>query len=282
MFGLGSSLRRGWAICLAALVMSLTAAQGRADDRPAEATKVHLVLVGYTPDTIFGKACRDDIEAMKSTLSEGFADKKDRLVIHDLSGIDPETKTHWSAKQVMGYLRGMKIGPNESVVVYHSGHGRIADKQRPEATHRLQLTDKSELSRGEITSVLLCKHPRALIVLTDCCSAIVPDRDAGGAAGQCGEAGLNGETVRNLFLKVRGVISITAAEDGTCGVIGFSGPNPAGAGSSFTVALLRLCWNEDRVYASWGQFFPSLREECFRTSDGRHRARDFRMSEGGK
>ncbi|MBM3997781.1 MAG: hypothetical protein FJ303_27105 [Planctomycetes bacterium] len=246
---------------------------GSDPERPAEATKVHLVVLGYTPNDNFGKACRDDIEAMKETLGAAL---KDRLTIHELSDKNPKTGKFWTKDEVMNYLQAMQIGPNESIVLYHSGHGRIADARLPERTHRWQINSGEEVSRGAMTDILRCRHPRALIVLSDCCSAIVADRQGACEGTDDSGADLNVDTVRNLFLRANGVISITAAEDGTCGIIGYRGTNPAAAGSSFTVAMLRLCY-VNQVYADWNAFFPDLRTETFRTSGEAHQARAFHL-----
>jgi Caspase domain len=267
---------------VAALLLALQAfsplwAQCNAS-RTGEADKLHVVLLVAGHDGGIGNADLKDIAAMKHTMDAAFANDNGRVVYHDLTGINDDTGNVYTAAEILAYLRGMEIGKNDNVLVFHSGHGAITDRDRPEDSHVL-LVDGGKLARKDIRDILSAKSPRSLMILTDCCSAFV-----GGPAGFAGGRGLvagpavNVATVRNLLLKASGIVSITAAEDGTNAIANFTGDNPGQAGSAFTVALTRLWYRVDVTFTSWEQMFPELRAETHLASGGVHQARAFEIS----
>jgi hypothetical protein len=269
---------------LAALLLSLQAFSPVWADvdakQPPEADKLHVVLLvhGYTDGN--GNACVNDVKGVQAALETAFAKDKDRLVIHDLAGKNPKTDQLYTPAEVMQYLKDMQVGKNDNVLVFHSGHGAITDKKQPEASHVMAI-DRGVLKRMQVQKLLLAKQPRALIILTDCCSSYVEPLTAHATGhGIPQEPVLNVATVRNLMLRPIGVVSITAADDGVGAIAAYYGGNPGKAGSAFTVALLRL-WYGDTTYTSWGQFFPVLRTETGEASHGIHRARAFAISENG-
>jgi hypothetical protein len=246
--------------------------------RPAEADRLHVVLLVAGHDSGIGNADLKDIAAMKRTIDTAFANDKKRVAYHDLTGINAKTGKAFTANEILAHLRNLKIGPNDNVLVYHSGHGGIADKNRPEETHILTV-DGGQLNRKDIRTNLSAKRPRALMILTDCCSsfmnaprALFPELE------QAAPASVNVATVRNLLLKPIGIVNITAAKDGTEAKAGSNGPNPGQAGSAFTVALMRLWYRHDATFTSWEQLFPVLRTETLKASGGAHQARAFRIS----
>ncbi len=167
--------------------------------------------------------------------------------------------------------------------MFHSGHGAIADPNCPEETQVLAL-NKDSMNRGILVAMLRAKHPRALILLTDCCSSIVSGSAASrGMAARPKAAIFNAQTIQALFLQVKGVISLTAAEVGDFALAGYGGANPAGAGSAFTVAMLRLFCDQEHVFRTWKDFYPVLRDETFQASQvpnrTPHRAHAFIIDE---
>jgi hypothetical protein len=275
------AFRTAGKMALLAMLLVLSAALVRAqpgNGLPPEADLFHLVLlvVGDT-DKGIGGACLNDCKAMAVALKTAFAADKNRLVIHDLTRKNPATKTWYSGKEVLDHLRKMKIGTNDTVVVFHSGHGGIGDAKRPEKTHTLSI-DGGSVNRGEICQVVMAKKPRAYVILTDCCSTLAepaPEPEEEPCAAE--KLTVNVQTVRRLLLKPVGVVSVTAAQDGKEAMAGFEGHNPGQAGSAFTVALMRLWYNQDTTYSTWKQFFPALRAETGKASGGRHLARAFQL-----
>ena len=265
------------ALLLALAAVSPLSAQATSS-RPAEADRLHVVLLVAGHDSGIGNADLKDIAAMKRTLNAAFASGKKRLAYHDLTGINSKTGKVFTASEILAHLRNMKIGPNDNVLVFHSGHGGIADKNRPEETHILTV-DGGQLKRKDIRTILSAKRPRALMILTDCCSTFMKaPRGLFTEIEQPATAPVNVATVRNLLLKPIGIVNITAAKDGTEAKAGSNGPNPGQAGSAFTVALMRLWYRQDATFTTWEQMFPVLRSETFKASGGAHQARAFRIS----
>jgi hypothetical protein len=256
-------------------VLAFNAAGASEKNRPAEADKVHVVLLVAGADSDIGNADLKDVAAMKHTVKTAFQKDPKRLVIHDLTGKNPKTGKFYTPDEIKGHLKQMKVGKNDNVLVYHSGHGTILDKKRPEATHMLTV-DGGVIGRKTIMDTVLAHQPRAVIILTDCCSSY-PDARSELEVPDAPE--LNVVTVRGLLLKPAGVVSITAAEDGNTAEASYRGPNPGRAGSAFTVALLRLCYRDDVNVARWEQLFPLLRQETGAASNGRHHARAFQIKE---
>jgi hypothetical protein len=243
---------------------------------PPEAEKVHVVLLVNGTDKNIGQTCIHDIRALKTVLRSAFAKDAKRLVIHDLTVNNPKTKKLYTADEVLTYLKGMRIGNNDIVMVYQSGHGCVLDLKKPENT-QLLFIDGGNVNRMVVEQIILAKNPRAMLVLTDCCSTF------GGRAANAAEVRSptavtpNVQTVRNLLLKTTGVVSITAAQDGKSASSGHTGPNPGGADGAFTVAFLRLLCKTNVTYANWGQFFPALRSETGKASNGGQYARAFQL-----
>ena len=263
------------AAAMAALLalQAFTPAFAQPDDkRPAEADRVHIVLLVAGADSNIGNADMADVEAMRHAVSTSFAGDKRRVVFHDLTGKNPTTGKHYTGPQILQHLKQMKVGHNDTVLVFHSGHGGIQDKNHPEASHILTV-DGGRVGRKDIMDAVLTHQPRALIILTDCCSSFM------GSQVSLTDETVNTKTVRNLLLRPVGVISITAAEDGKEAQATYKGTNPANAGSAFTVALTRLWYRHDVTFTSWKTFFPKLRQETNAASGGTHQAHAFRLNE---
>jgi hypothetical protein len=245
----------------------------------AEATKLHVVLLVFGHKGGISAACQKDCKAIKAALELAFADEDDadRLVIHDLSIKNPETGKPFTTKETLDVIKNLSAGKNDNVFIYQSGHGSIGDRNDPEMSHVLQM-DGATLTRAQIQKPIEAMKPRGIIFLTDCCSGF--GRKAPAPKTQpVSLVEPNLQTIRNLMLRPAGVVSITAAEDGTLAMASYRGTNPAKAGSAFTVALTRL-WCNDTVYESWTDFYPDLRKETSAATGNRHTARAFHLKEG--
>jgi hypothetical protein len=89
---------------------------------------------------------------------------------------------------------------------------------------------------------------------------------------------LNKETVRNLFLRFKGFVDITAAEVGTGEMNGNFLQDFGGARGAFTTAFLKLACAA-QVYGTWADFFPALRDLTRTSSNGNNQAQAFALRE---
>jgi hypothetical protein len=265
--------RFGAAIILLVLTLSPIGAQDPTPKRPAEAEKLHAILLVAGADEGIGNADLHDVAAMRHILEQTLGGKANQLVIHDLTGKNPKTKKFYSGPEILKFVEGLKVGENDNVLIFHSGHGGIEDRKKPEESHVL-FVDGGSINRKQLTKAAQDLKPRAVIMLTDCCSSYTSSVALMEAAPP-----LNKKSVRNLMLRPVGLVSVTAAEDGTIAQANYRGENPADAGSAFTVALTRLWYNTEVTYTSWRQFFPKLRDETRTASGGQHRARAFHLGE---
>jgi hypothetical protein len=266
----GVSLAMGWLV-----LYGQCPALAQAAKVPGEADKLHVVLLVDGTDKVIGGGDKHDVAAMKSIISGTIGKDPKRVVYHDLTGKNRVTGKYWTGPEVLKNLQALKIGPNDNVLVYHSGHGNMADHKHPEASHNLAI-DGGWIERKAIVAAVQAKKPRGLIVLTDCCSNFTDSKES---FVSLDPAKPNAATVRNLLLKTTGFVSITAAEDGHTAESGWVGDNPAHAGSCFTVAITRLWFRQNETFGTWKDFFPKLRQETYVVSSHRHRARAFHLGD---
>jgi len=253
----------------------------QASSYPTEADKVHVVILVFGHKGGISAACQKDCKGVRTVLEASFAQDPERLVIHDLSQVNPETGKYYSKDETLAVISSMKVGRNDNVVIFQSGHGAIANKDEPETSHKLTM-DFGAISRPQLQGPIEAMDPRAIIFLSDCCSSFSKKK-----TDEVNERELqsvvepNIKNIRKLVLCPIGIISITAAQDGKTAIASFKGANPGKAGSAFTVALLRLWYNEETTYNSWSEFFPALRAETGLASGNKHMARAFQIKEAG-
>src|SRR5262249_16568875 len=191
---------------------------------------------------------------------------------------NPATGKVYSMKETLDVVGALKVGKNDNVLIFQSGHGSIGNGNQPELSQRLVM-DGGSMTRGQIQQPLETLKPRSILFLTDCCSDISKRGPGRGTPKFVSLEEPNVLTIRNLMLRPKGPVSITAADDGKLAAASFRGPNPGKAGSAFTVAMVRL-WYNDATYTSWEQFFPVLKAETGKASGGRQAARAFQIKSG--
>jgi hypothetical protein len=246
---------------------------------PPEADKLQVVILVFGHKGGISAACQKDCKGIKSILEAAFAEDPERLVIHDLSAVNPKTGKYYTRDETLEVIKGLKPGKNDNVLIFQSGHGSIGNAKDPEMSHRLTM-DGGTLTRAQVQGPIEAMKPRGIIFLTDCCSGL-PKKGGATERELQSVAEPNVKTIRTLVLCPVGIVSITAAEDGKLAIAGYKGPNPGKAGSAFTVALLRLLYDEKTTYSSWEQFFPALKKETGLASGGKHMARAFQLNERG-
>jgi hypothetical protein len=242
-----------------------------------EANHVHFLIVADTLDSKSKLLGLDlDSKSMQETLrkalgQQGYREgKQGRFTITVLEG------TNASEQRIFHYYRNLQAAPKkDTLVFYYTGHGGFYIDRG----HRFNLKNwlleggktkayAAEVDRSDLMAAMARHEPRALIVLTDCCATVgaatlaserkQTKEDAFNDLAAFPEG--NGEVVRDLFYRSKGVINITAARTGTPA----SGDRKKG-GSFFTVALVQILRagsaNLDRngnQVVEWDEVFPAL------------------------
>src|SRR5262249_53420883 len=137
----------------------------------------------------------------------------------------------------------------------YAGHGATD----PNKGHFLTL-DAGLLGRSQVRAAMGAKQAGLSILLTDCCSTLANLGPWTGAPPPPPEE-LKKKLMRDLFLRARGVVDITAATNDSAWGDQLTG------GGVFTSALSMLVNNTDwhnldtdhDGYVSWKEFFPELR-----------------------
>jgi hypothetical protein len=129
---------------------------GQAD----EAVRVRFLIVADT-DAREGAACGLDASNLKAVLEAGLKKQKldARYTIDTLSGRDV------APNRVLKYYEGLKVGANDALVFYYSGHGAYSAKKG----HLLTFM-QGDLARATVLAAMQRHKPRLAVVLTDCCA----------------------------------------------------------------------------------------------------------------
>lgn len=224
---------------------------------------VHLLAVADSNDPQIGAKVGEDARHVADLFEESFAQagKRGRLRTRVVVGDDV------TARGVLAAVRGLAVRPQDTVVVYFSGHGTVDGRDR----HTLGLGSRDRLSGAAVLEAVAAHGPRLVVLLTDMCSNF-SDRRSGEPVVTPGAARdlprgrvIAWATVEHLFLAHRGVVDLTAAEPGFP-----AGVERWGRGSYFTNALLQLLTtphpalvagldrNGDRA-VQWSEVLPQLR-----------------------
>jgi hypothetical protein len=235
--------------CLTLVVCTLVSAPATAQ----QPGKVYALLVADSNDKKIGVGGIEDSKAMMNALLTGLGDKR----------LDPPatlTGNEVSREAILRHFAGLNVGPEDVLLFHFSGHGGMQFK--PKREHYLQLNGDI-MARSELRRAMQEKNPALVVILTDCCSSTIPDAERrhipGKKWGPPARPGLDHVEpgFARLLFHTRGLVDITAADDGTS-AIGSS------AGGAFTRALhdvLLADKNLNRKDLTWEDFYPQLKDQ---------------------
>jgi hypothetical protein len=250
----------------------------RPDAARTEAPVVHLVAVAASNDRKIGPKVGDDARNIAALFEESFAaaGKHGQLRTRLILGGDTGSRSLLTA------IRGLDVRPQDTVVVFFSGHGMMEGRGR----HVLQLRPGDDLTTREVLDAMAAQNPRLSVLLTDVCSSYPGDRE-GHTEGSAGSprdlprgAVIPWATVEQLFLSHRGGVDVTAAEPGLPSRV-----EARGRGSYFTNALIQvlsaphpaavtgLDRNGDRAL-QWAEVLPQVRAVAAARDRADNRYRD--------
>ncbi len=237
----------------------------KAETPRTDAPVVHLLAVAAsgTRDTV-AKKVGDDARNLAALFEESFAaaGKSGQLRTRVVLG------TETTASNVRAVIRGLAVRPQDTVVVFFSGHGGLDARGR----HILEMVSVEDLSTREVLDAVAAHNPRLSVLLTDVChnhtgrkGETSPTMPVGTPHDLPRGRVIPWATVEELFFSHRGVVDMTAAEPGRPGRV-----ESRGRGSYFTNALIQVLTaphgaatgvldrNGDRAL-QWTELLPEVR-----------------------
>jgi hypothetical protein len=151
---------RRFAVLATVLLAAHGAAAGDKTARPEEATRVRFLIVADS-DAKEGAACAMDGHNLKAVLEAGLGRQK----LDGRFTIDMITGREVSPGKVLKYYQDLKVGADEALVFYYSGHGAYHS-----AKGHLLTFSQGDLSRASVLAAMQQHKPRLAVVLTDCCA----------------------------------------------------------------------------------------------------------------
>lgn len=250
-----------WGRLLAAMAIFLLVTHlAPAAEPPSELRKLHALLVIDT-NADLGDLVTIDGHRIEVILRNGVP--SDRLELTVFKGKDV------TSERILAYYHQLKAAPHDALLFYATCHGAIDPKKGHWLTLQNARTDG--LLRADLRKAMEEKKAGLTVLLTDCCSArcsIVPE-DAREVLPRAlpGKVKEVNPVLSCLFLRHRGIVDVTAADDNT---IAFGDD---GDGSLFTRSLTKLLRarladldaNKDG-FVSWTEFFPRVQADTEKVS----------------
>jgi hypothetical protein len=230
-----------------------------------DAPVVHLLAVAAsgTRDTV-AKKVGDDARNLAALFEESFAaaGKSGQLRTRVILGSET------TASNVRAAIRGLAVRPQDTVIVFFSGHGELDSRGQ----HVLEMVSVEDLTTREVLNAVAAHSPRLSVLLTDVCHNHIGRKGEASPTMPVGSPHdlprgrvIPWATVEQLFFSHRGVVDVTAAEPGRPGRV-----ESRARGSYFTNALIQVLTaphgaaagaldrNGDRAL-QWAELLPEVR-----------------------
>jgi hypothetical protein len=166
----------------------------------SESRRVRALLIADTSSELPG--LDKNLEKVRALLQP--LQQEDRCSIETFRG------DQVNRDRIMSWVNRLGDASGDTVFVYYCGHGATdteADPDRAQRTfgHYLALTNGRPLFRSSLRRGLAQRQPRLTVLITECCSNVVPVAPLGAPPV------MDPRLARSLFLTTRGVVDFTAA-----------------------------------------------------------------------
>jgi hypothetical protein len=163
-----------------------------------------------------------------------------------------------SPNAIVSAIRGLPIGPDDTLLVYYTGHGATVEGRG----HVLTMAH-GNLLRSDLRAIMAKKRARLSVLLTDCCSSLVKPRKEPPVMGAPAPVAKVSPMLRCLLLQHSGVVDLTSSSYGEAS---WSRP---GTGGLFTAALTTAMgsggieeFDTDKDgFVTWTEVFEWVRHE---------------------
>lgn len=215
-----------------------------------EAKRLRVLFVMDTDAAQIGGGVRADLDNLVIVMNEVFKDRRDKLVMEQMTGgnVTPDGVLKYYERLKEAHGQSLR---NETLLFIYSGHGGLDT-----ARGQFLAMERGRLYRSDLRRALDATDARLTVILTNCCSNIAgvdpPNR----------RVPAEWEAFKQLFFQHRGMVDITAAEDGTIGWVNNRN------GGFFTQCLVKLFCEPiaalDRNgngFVTWSEFSHRLTQD---------------------
>ncbi|MDR3636243.1 MAG: caspase family protein [Isosphaeraceae bacterium] len=144
----------------------------------------------------------DDGRAMSAMLARGFGSSR-LLNMRVLVG--PQVRPD----VIVNTIRGLPVGPNDTILFYYSGHGATF-----EGRGHVLTTSHGNLMRDKLRAEMTARRARLNVILTDCCSSLVKSQPPAPGMGAPPAVPEVSPMLRSLLLQHRGTVDLTSSSFG--------------------------------------------------------------------
>lgn len=195
--------------------------------QPALVARVHYLLIIDTEAEKIGASTRVDAVNMVKTLLKPIQRHGHLGSGRVLAG------SNATPAAVLRTLQRMPVGPQDTLLVYYTGHGAVM-----RGDHVLTMTH-GNLRHSLLRRAVLVKRARLSVIMTDACATFsrstksVQPSEKGEVANKAASAEADWNTVQSLFFGQAGLVDVNAAKPGEAALCTQS------RGGLFTAALLQ-------------------------------------------
>jgi hypothetical protein len=214
--------------------------------------KIHALMIGdATPAAQWGKLQPNitlDIVSMATMLWENVQPEQLNVVVLTL-----EENSDARPSTILAALQELQSGPNDTLLVYYTGHGAADD-----GGHYFSLAG-GKLYREDLKRRMQALKPRLAVLISDCCNVRSDGKAYFAPAPRINEPAHLTPVIESLLIKPGGVVDINGSSPGESAFfIPEAKRSGALPGSLFTKALTTFVRNSRSKTSSWDELLTHV------------------------